>query len=67
MTRSPAGARAARQARNLLVDPGERAGQIKFLIRDRDSKFTRFFGEVLACAGARIIKTRPVTAGELIP
>ncbi|MGH3305387.1 MAG: integrase core domain-containing protein [Streptosporangiaceae bacterium] len=53
----PRGARVARRACYLLVDPGERADQIKFLIRGRDSKFTSVFDEVLACAGARIIKT----------
>jgi hypothetical protein len=30
-----------RQARNLLVDLGERAGQFMFLIRDRATKFTQ--------------------------
>jgi hypothetical protein len=29
-----------RQARNLLVDPGERAGRFKVLIRDRASKYS---------------------------
>ncbi len=57
VTASPTGARTARQARNLLVDPGERAGPFKFLIRDRDSKFTAVSGEVLAGNGVRIIKT----------
>jgi len=28
-----AGARTAQQARNLLMDPGERAGRFKFLLR----------------------------------
>ena len=57
VTASPTGAWTAQQARNLLMDLGERAGQFKFLIRDRDSKFTAVFDEVLASNGARIIKT----------
>jgi putative transposase len=38
-------------------DLGERAGHFRFLIRDRDSKFTPASGEVLAGNGMRIIKT----------
>ena len=47
----------AQQARNLLMDSGERAGHFKFLIRDRDSKFTPAFDQLLAGNGTRIIKT----------
>jgi hypothetical protein len=57
VTAYPAGARTARQARNLLMDPGERAGRFRFLIRDRDSKFTAASGEVFAGNGMRVIKT----------
>jgi hypothetical protein len=45
---------------------GERAGQFKFLIRDRDSKFTAAFDDVLAGNGMRIIKT-PVRSPRATP
>ena len=53
----PTGAWTAQQARNLLMDLGEYATRFKFLIRDRDSKFTAVSDEVLAGNGMRIIKT----------
>ena len=56
VTTHPTGAQTARQARNLLMDLGERAAQFRFLIRDRDSKFTAAFDDVLAGDGVRIIK-----------
>ena len=57
VTAHPTGAWTAQQARNLLMNLGERAGHFKFLVRDRDSKFTAAFDEVLAGNGVRIIKT----------
>ncbi|MCW2859789.1 MAG: integrase catalytic region [Actinoallomurus sp.] len=40
VTAHPNGMWVAQQFRNLLMDIGERAGSVKFLIRDRDSKLT---------------------------
>jgi len=56
-TTNPVGARVARQARDLLMDMGERAGRIKFLIRDRDAQYTGVFDEVPASLGARVTTT----------
>ncbi len=47
------------QARNLAV--GERLREIRFVIRDRDTKFSGAFDEVFRTEGVRIIKT-PVRA-----
>jgi putative transposase len=39
------------------MDLGERAGQFRFLIRDRDSKFTAAFDGIFAGNGTRVIRT----------
>jgi putative transposase len=39
------------------MDLGVRSGQFKSFIRDRDSKFTAAFDQVLASSGVRFIKT----------
>lgn len=56
-TTHPAGAWTAQQARNTLMDLGNRAGQSRFLIRDQDSKFAAAFDDVFSGNGMRLIKT----------
>jgi putative transposase len=60
-TARPAGKWIVQQARNLAWTLSERATPIRFLIRDRDSKFTRAFDEVFNSEGIRVIRT-PVRA-----
>jgi len=52
-TRSPT----AQQARNLLIDPGDHAGRFRYLVRDRDTKFTAAFDQVFTGNGTRVSKT----------
>jgi transposase InsO family protein len=61
VTAHPTGAWVAQQARNLLMDLDRRAEELRFLIRDRDTKFTAAFDGVFTSIGARIITT-PVRA-----
>ena len=61
VTANPSGAWIAQQARNFLIDLGDRAVQFTLLIRDRDSKFTGIFDAVFASEAIRILRT-PVRA-----
>jgi len=51
----PTGEWTAQQARDLILDLGEHAHRVKFMIRDRGSNFTAAFDEALADAGIRTV------------
>ena len=55
VTLHPTGQWTAQQARNLLMDLGEQADRVKFMIRDRGPNFTAAFDAVLADAGIRAV------------
>ncbi len=57
ITAHPTGSWVVQQARNLTMVLEERVKPVKFLIRDRDTKFTSSFDEVLRAEGIRIIRT----------
>lgn len=59
VTANPDGAWTAQQARNLLMDVGERANTFRFLIRDRGGQFTEAFDAVLSAAGIEVVKIPP--------
>jgi hypothetical protein len=46
ITAHPTGAWVIQQARNLLMGLGERADQLRFLIRDRDTRLCACFDSV---------------------
>jgi putative transposase len=61
ITSNPDGRWVTQQARNLLMQLGDEHVRPLFLVRDRDSKFTREFDEVFRSEGICVIKA-PVRA-----
>jgi putative transposase len=61
VTANPTGEWATQQARNIIETFSSRSEPIRFLIHDRDSKFTAAFDEVFRSEAIRIVRT-PVRA-----
>ncbi len=59
ITAHPEGAWTTQAARNFLMDPGQRAASVRFLIRDRAGQFTGSSGAVFQAEGIRILTSPP--------
>src|SRR5436309_15967952 len=58
-TTNPSGQWVAQQARNLMLELRERAARFRFLIRDRDAKYTGMFDAVFGAESIEVLLTPP--------
>ncbi|SRR6266487_6909472 len=57
VTPHPLGEWVTQQARNLLMGLEDRVGRLRFLICNRDTKFTVAFDAVFAAEGLKVLRT----------
>lgn len=59
VTRHPTGEWVTQQARNFMIAVGEQIDGVRYLVRDRDTKFTSTFDAVFADAGITVLRGPP--------
>ena len=66
VTANPDGPWTTQQIRNLLMDPGDRTADFRFLVRDRAGQFTDSFDAALASTGIQALKIPPRSPARML-